>query len=416
MKKLIIFAAIVCCFASLGALSTARSIFFADSYMLRASGIEANYWNPAKLSRSSPKEIWVPLSDFGIFVANNSMNLDTYNFVVSRDTLQTADKERILRDMDGALRISGGGNMSLFGFSWGNQAISSSMNAYAKGAISEKFLRLALYGNLEDEYIFYESNNNASSIAFTDITYGMGDILIPWIPEDLPQVKAGFSASFLAGLYNVSTQDYEGYFTSDLDSGASFHQQINARVGLGGFGFKSMLGVHSEITDYLEAGITLDNIFGMISWQMHNELFGFYATADSVYAANVDEDIVDYDDFSEEIDSFSSSLAPELRMAVMYKHRYGSLSMDWVQGFRESSVTNATGRLSFGASVLPTPMIPLSLGVSLGSSRVPLKVSYGIGLRIKHTEFGMALQSFDSIIPGSSSKGVAFATSMRIGF
>nr|MDK2850978.1 hypothetical protein [Candidatus Cloacimonadota bacterium] len=416
MKKIMIFAAILCCLATLNGSNTAGSIFFADSYMLRASGIEAIYWNPAKLSSSSHHELWLPLTDFGIYVANNSLDLDTYNYVVSRDTLNTEDKERICRDLDGALRLSSGGNISLFGLSWGNQAISSSVKFYAKGAISEKFLRLALYGNTEDEYIFYESNNNASSMAYTDITYGMGDFVIPWIPEMLPQIKAGFSASFLVGLYSASTEDYAGYFTNDIDSGANFRQEVNLRTGIGGYGFKSMLGVYSEITPHLEAGITLDNIFGVISWELDRELYGFYAAADSIYAANIDEDIIDTDDFSEDIDTFSTSLPPELRMAVMYKNRLGSLSVDWVQGFRESAVTNATGRLSFGASILPVPIIPLSLGVSLPNSRVPLKVSYGIGLRLKKSELGLAVQSFDSILPGSSSKGIAFAMNFKIGF
>ena len=416
MKKLIIFTILYLCLSSLMAMNTAKSIFFADSYMLRAHGVEANYWNPAKLSPETGMDIWLPLSNFGIFVANNALDLDTYNYVVTRDTLFAAEKERILGSMDGALRLSSGGNMSVFGVTLGPSAISSSVNFYAKGAISEKFIRLALYGNSEDEYIFYESNNNASSIAYTDFTYGMGNIRIPGIPEAYPQVMAGFSASLLAGLYSVNTQNYEGYFNTDIDTGANFHQRADLRIGFGGVGFKSMLGFYSEITPYLEAGITLDNLFGAINWNLNTEMYSFYATADSVYAANLEEDILDYDDTNEEIDSFTTTLPPEMRMAVMYKHKYAVVSMDWVQGFRESAVTNATGRLSFAASFLPTPMLPLSFGISLPSSRIPLKVSYGIGLKIKRTELGMAVQSYDSIIPGSKSKGISFATNLRLGF
>ena len=33
------------------AFNTGKSILFADSYMLRAQGVEAAYWNPANLVR-----------------------------------------------------------------------------------------------------------------------------------------------------------------------------------------------------------------------------------------------------------------------------------------------------------------------------------------------------------------------------
>ncbi|MDD4278011.1 MAG: hypothetical protein PHT37_09005, partial [Candidatus Cloacimonetes bacterium] len=78
MKNLLLCLYLCLGLAPLLAMPTAKSIFYADSYMLRAYGVEANYWNPAKLSKDGRTEIWLPLSNTAIYASNNSLDLDTY--------------------------------------------------------------------------------------------------------------------------------------------------------------------------------------------------------------------------------------------------------------------------------------------------------------------------------------------------
>jgi len=401
---------------SLYATPSAKSLFYADSYMLRATGVEANYWNPARLSADGPRDIWMPLLNSGIQVSNNALDLDTYNYFMSRDTLNVDDKERILKDVDGSLSFGVNSNISLFGITMDNTAFSASAHIYGKGKLSEDFLRLALYGNTEDEYTFHKGSNNASAISYLDFTYGIGNIRIPFLPENWPQIKAGASASLLTGAMSIDTQEFKIDYVSNSDVGANLDSELLVRTGLIGAGFKGMLGFYSEVTPRLVAGLTVDNIAGFIKWGTDTKNYRYYATADSVFIIDLDDDIVDYEDIEEDTGSFSSPLGTELRLAVLYKRRFFDVSADWVQGFSESAVSSKVGRLSLGASLMPLPVLPISLGISLPNSNNPLKVSYGIGIKGGNNEFRLALQSFDSIIPGYKSKGISFGIATKIGF
>lgn len=415
MKKLLFVFFLAFSLAGLVAIPSARSIFYADSYMLRAHGVEANYWNPAKLSKDGRPELWLPLMNSAVYAANTSLDLDTYNFFVTRDTLHTEDKERLLSKIDGSLRLSSAGAFSIFGITTGNAAISASAKYFVKGALAEDYLRILLYGNTQDSYQFMKTDTNFSSLAYTDITYGLGDLSLPFIPQQVPLVKAGFSVSLLTGIYNIETEEYNGYLINDPDDGMSGLQEIKLRSGAGGFGLKGMLGLYSQITPEFEAGITLDNIAGFINWSLKSQMDSFYFAADSVFVSNISEDFYLQDYESYDIDPFTTHLPPELRLAAMYKHKYAVVSADWVHGFKETASTSEIGVLSLGASFLPQKNVALSWGLAFPNSHRPLKISYGIELKSRFSDFGLAVQSYDSVFPGYKSKGVSLglATSFR---
>ncbi len=416
MRKILLTAIIACLTLGIYATPTAKSIFFADSYMLRAQGVEANYWNPAKIIEGKYMDLWLPGANSGLQVSNNALDLDTYNFFAGRDTLFADDKKRILNKIDGSVSLDASGNISVFGITMGNTAISSSAHFFGKGELSEEFLRLALYGNTEDEYIFSKNENSGSMVAYTDITYGIGDLTIPFIPENYPRIKAGFSGSLLAGVTSIDTQTFHMRFASTMEEGATLDSEVILRHGVGGVGFKGMFGMYSEITPWLEAGLTLDNLFGVINWNIATESKRFTASMDSVYISDIDSDLFDYDNEDIDIGSFTTDLGTELRLAAMYKSKYASVSMDWVQGFSETTVSSKVGRLSLASEFLPVPFLPLSLGIALPNSSNPVKVSYGAGIKSKTNEISLAVQSFDSLIPGYKSKGIAFAIATRIWF
>lgn len=416
MKNLLLCLYLCLGLAPLLAMPTAKSIFYADSYMLRAYGVEANYWNPAKLSNDGRTEIWLPLSNTAIYASNNSLDLDTYNYFVSRDTLFAGDKIRLLDKIDGGLRLSSNGTASIFGFARENVAISASAKIYVKGALAEDYVKILLYGNTEDSYEFVRSDTNFSSLAYTDITYGIGDYTLPFIPEPVPAIKAGFSVSLLTGIYSIDTQEYNGHITNSLNDGLSSRQEIKLRAGLGGIGFKGMLGLYSEITPAFEAGITLDNIAGFLHWGLKTEMECFCISADSVFVSNISEDFFVQETERIDIDPFTSSLPPQLRLAAMYKHKYAVVSADWVHGFKETASTSAIGTLSLAASFLPLKAVGLSWGISLPNSRNPVRVSYGIDFKTRISNFGLAVQSYDSLLPGYKSKGVSLGLFANLGF
>ena len=86
MKHLALALCLLACLSSLTAFGTGKSILFSDSYMLRAQGIDAVYYNPALISEAYT-DVSLPIVNTGIFIANNSISLDTYNYVMKRDYL-----------------------------------------------------------------------------------------------------------------------------------------------------------------------------------------------------------------------------------------------------------------------------------------------------------------------------------------
>ncbi len=415
MKKHILtlfIAVVIAC--PLLAIKTGKSIFYADSYMLRARGVEAAYWNPANLIKSKYYDLWLPGVNMGIYAKNNALDLDTYNFIMGKEYLSDSDKQLLLDKMDGSLRGSLNGNISVLGYAFSNMSISSSISMMGKMSLSEQYLDILLHGNTEGEYLFDKTHNDLAALSFADITFGMGDINIPYLPEVIPPVRFGFSASLLAGLGSVHMEQYDGRISSSVDTGMSLYQDVNLRTAVGGAGFKGMIGMASNPIPGLEVGLTIDNIFGTIAWNMFTEDQKYHFEANNVYVSNLNDDFYTQTKDREETDSFSIELPPEIRMGALWTAKKVSLSADYTQAFKTSMVTSSVGKISMGARFLPVYFLPLHFGISLGNSQNPWLASYGISFKSETGEIGVAFQSYDSLIPGPTSKGVSIGSFIRI--
>lgn len=415
MKKIVlcslILISLVC---SLMAIPTGKSMSMGDSYMMRAWGTEALYWNPARLN-STYQNISLPLINGGFQVVNNSLDLKTYNDFVSLEYLTAEDKEDFLDKIDEKLMLNTEGHYSIYGMTIKNFAFSTSAHYYGSASLSKKYLSLVLYGNEEEEYTFHKRNNNVAAISFVDLTFGMGDITIktPKKLKKMPPIKFGFSSSILIGAADVRTKSYTGNFSSTLD-GISATQDVTLGTGMGGLGFKSMLGIVSEPIPHLNLGLTLDNLFGFITWSGNNEDMHYNISIDSVYVSNLSDDLYVDSDSTFSAGSYSTKIPPELRFGSMYSIKQGSISMDYIQGFANSVMTSKRGRVAFGLELLPTPSIPINLGLSLGNKDYPWRMSYGIGFKTRATEFGIGFQCFESLLPGYTNKGLAFSSYLNI--
>lgn len=382
---------------------------FSDSYMMRAKGSEANYWNPALLQKSG--DIWFPAVNSGVIVTNNAISIDHYNSIMKSRFISPADKEKLLDGMKDSFVVSLSGQSSIVGFSIEDVAFSSSIHYHAKLALSRKYLELLLYGNKEEEYLFSKKDTYVASLAFVDITVGKGGIRLP-LPESIPDILVGASGSLLIGIEELHTSKYEGLLRANMD-GLTLDQDLTLLSGGGGIGFKGMVGLASEPVKNLHAGITLDNIFGGIRWGLVSQKHHYEASADSVYLANLDEDLLDYDSYTEKAGNYKTDLPLELRLGLLYKLNKGSLSVDYLQGFGDSPLTSKTGRVNFGVELLPLPSIPLRFGYTPGTSSHPWRAAYGVSLRIKPFDLGLGVQSYGNLIPGSSSKGMGISLNLK---
>lgn len=417
MKKLSFLAALIIVCALLPATTfTPKSLLFSDSYMLRARGCDANYWNPALLNEDEG-DIWIPVLNLGIYAGNNSIDVNLYNFVMRQEHLDEADKQRILDSIDERVALNVGGQLALFGFTMGNVALSSSVHLGAKAAFSEKYLELLLYGNGDGSqaYEFSRENNYLEALSYLDLTVGVGDIRIP-LPETVPDIKFGFAVSALGGIANTTTQNFDGHLSADLD-GLTVHQNVTQLAGAGGYGAKGMVGLFSEPVKNLRVGATLDNILGFIKWGLVREEFSYHFEADSLYALDLLEGTEgsftsEYE--QRKADPFTTRIPMEMRLAAMYKTKQVSLSADYIQGFGDSAEISRQGRFALGAELRPIPILSFFLGYGSPNDTYPWRTSLGLGLNFKVIEFGLGIQSIEQFYPGYSSKGIAVAAYFNI--
>ncbi len=413
MKKLLIISILMLSLSALFAITTGKSVFYADSYMLRAQGVEAGYWNPANLIPSKYIDLWLPGVNTGVTIDNNSFDLDTYNYLVGLDYLQESDKQLILSKLDKSLHANVSGNTSIIGFTLDNMSFSSSAHYMAKLALAERYLELALFGNTDSLYVFDKSTTDARGLGYVDLTFAMGNLVLPFKWEHFPKIRAGFSVSALVGVADAYADKFNGFLSSSYD-GITMHQDVTVRSGIGGYGHKAMLGLATNPTENLELGLTLDNIWGNITWSAVTEERNIHFVADSLYAASIDDNFYEETYETIEIESYKTELPPELRLAALWRMNHGSLSVDYLQGFKNSVTTSKIGRFAFGAQYFPLPFLPITFGVGLGNSSYPWRVSYGIGLNSKTGEIGFSVQSFETLIPNYKTKGVSFGSYIRL--
>lgn len=416
MKKLILLSLLLtmslCSLLHAG--NTSQSVLYSDSFLMRAQGAEALYWNPAALT-SDYRDMLIPILNTSMYVTNNSFDLETYD-LINGHYLDNADKDEVMRQIRDKLAISGESHTTIFGIAFSNMAFASSVHVFGQARMSEQYIKLLLYGNEQSDYAFDKKYNQASALAYQDFTLGVGNIRVnDFIKyENLPELYFGASGSILAGYGVVDTKKYSGSFHTGLD-GFSLHQNVKLGTGTGGIGFKSMLGLISQPYPNLSVGLSLDNLLGNIQWFAKTEDRIFNVDADSIYAADLSEDLINQEDSTITTSAFSTTLPPELRLGGVYYYGPASVSLDWVQGFSNSHVTSSIGRVSIGGEFCPMPSLPLSMGVTFGNGDYPWRMSYGIGVRAKRLTAGIGIQAIKTWdLLGTTSKGVSFSTYLTV--
>jgi len=414
MKKLLLLLAGLTLITALAfATPTAKSTQFADSYLMRVQGCEALYWNPALLSRNY-HDILIPGINQTFYITNNSFDLDAYNWLSGR-YLTTADKQKLMKMIDEHLMVEGEWHAAIFGITFSNMAFATSLHSIANLKLSKDYLRVLLYGNEQDSYIFTRNHNQFNALAYQDMSIGFGDIALNRMVsmDAIPDIKFGASGSLLLGYGIAETTSYHGDLVTSID-GLSMHQDVEVKSGSGGLGGKLLFSLASEPVKNVQVGISLDNLMGNIHWYAKPEQRSLQVAADSIYAANLDEDMFSQADSVWSISGFDTPLPAVMRIGGVYKMRQVSFSLDWIQGFKRSQITSPIGRWSLGAEFLPIPQIHLRTGLALGNQDYPWRLSYGCGFKTKFFEIGCGLQSIMSVLPGNSSKGISFSTYVDI--
>ncbi|MBW6515892.1 MAG: hypothetical protein K0B81_04650 [Candidatus Cloacimonetes bacterium] len=385
------------------------SLALAGSYSLRASGSEANYWNPANFAYPSTYDTEIMLINSYISLNNNALSIGKYNDY-NGTYLTDKDKQDIVNSLQNRLLVNSSFSHYLLGFSFNRFAISSKINLFAQGNLSAKYVELLLLGNEYDRsYSFGKDKNNLEALGYIDFTIGFSPysfILIDYL------IHTGIALSYLTGLGVLTTEDYEGILNVS-DDGVQLEQNITMKNGLSGYGFKSMIGFRSDINENLSIGLSIDNLAGFINWTSNTERRYYSASIDSLYIIDLDEDIFDHSEIKEEIGHFKTYLPVFTRISVLYRLENVDLSLDWKQGYVNSVLTSKTPEISMGTEYYLTPYIPLRMGFRPGLGAEPYNLTYGLGFETKSFEFNLGINSIGALIPSTYSKGIAVAISSK---
>jgi hypothetical protein len=418
MKKIIIIL-IITCIASLYATNTPSSIPYSGSYMQRAKGVDAIYWNPANLPNLETRaEMQILPLSYRIY--NNALSIDLYNELMV-DTLSQDLKDKFLNEMDGNLNVNMEFNTILFGYATKGfgLALGSYFTSYAK--IDENYLNLILNGNEYDQdYVFSKKNNDMNFLAMQDITVAFGGYklnkLVPKYLTNIPDINYGFSVSLLSGA-SGKMDKFNGLFKAS-DEGLNLNQDMTINYG-GGYGFKGMLGFSSEVftskNQSLSMGMTFDNLLGMFSNSISCEAKEFKITADNVYVVNLDDDFYTQQDTTYSIDSFSTDLPMKFAMGFLYQYKDLSASLDISKYSKESAFGSDEMDTAFALEYDILGFMPVQFGHQFGNDSHPSVTSYGLGLRWKYWETGLGFQFYDAFA-GQSSKGTSLSLQMKFRF
>jgi hypothetical protein len=386
--------------------------------MQRANGVDAIYWNPANLANYNTKsEITILPISFKAY--NNAFSIDLYNDLMV-DYLTQDLKDQLLNEMNGNLNINLEFNTILFAYASNNFGLSfgTLFNTYAK--IDEQYLELILNGNeYERDYMFTKKDNDVSLLAIQDITLAFGgyslNYLLPSSMDYLPKTKYGFSFSFLSGATG-QMDEFRGLFRAG-DGGMNLDQNTTLHYG-GGFGYKAMFGISSELIDAkpynLSVGMTIDNILGTMKNSISCEAHEFSILAEDVYVAHLDRDFFTEQDTSYTINSFSTELPMKYALGFLLKAGNLSGSLDFAKYSKPSAFGSDLLDTSIGIEYELLDMFPLQAGYMLANDAHPSITAFGFGLRMKYWDGSIGFQLYDSV--GQSSKGTAISAQMKFRF
>lgn len=415
------------CATSVG---TAKSLALGDAFITKASGFSAVNWNPANLGAS-----YGPLS-FNLFhtsinVSNNSFSLDYYNSLMGK-YLNDDDKKDLLKRIPGdqlQLKTDLGVQLPLLSFSIGHFGLSTQMVTGVSAGLSKTLVEFVFEDIEFANYNFSDTDGEVVVFAETKIGYGQKLPLAHVLPPTIPPIYGGISLGYMLGIGYAKVTDVQSNFVNSMDGmeldntvimqTAGYNTEKEELSGIAGSGIRLDIGFFSHITESIDVGLAVKNLFASIKWDDNCEEHVISVYSDSSFNAadladDVDSLIID-SDTTYTIGSITQKIPVELHLGGSYKVMTNlSLYADYVQGFKNSPLTSTKPKFSLGCEYYPIAWMPIRAGIGIGGEK-PAHFSFGSGVEVKNFEFLLGIRSYGSPIP-IHTRGVAIALQSNIMF
>ena len=419
MKKTILFLIVCMGINALFSFGTPSSAPFANSYLQRATGVEAVYWNPANIPNIPTSFEIMSFSAVGSF-ENNMLSLDLYNRIMGQ-FLDEEIKMEMLDAIDKNFSFGVNANSILAAVSYENFAYSTGVNVAGRGKVDKQFLELILIENDYDKvYDFTAENNDFLALGYQDFTVGYGGFHLNQFfnnGDNFPNIYAGMSMSFLMGYYMAEMTHFDGVLSTDDVNGLVLDQYTDIKTGQMGTGFKMSLGFSMDAVNfaenhYITAGLSFDNLFASMRWRNNTEMREYHIYSNNYFFNHLEKDIWEEDEETYDIDSFISRLPFILRLGGLYRQNDFSASLDYAHNFGNSKAFNYDPNISMGLEYVIHNNFPVQVGFRLPIGDLNAICSMGAGYRHRNFEIGLAYQSFDAFY-SNQTKGLAYSMYMK---
>ena len=416
MKRIYILIVLLIVASALFGFTTSRSMGVSNSYLMRANGVDALYWNPANIGNDAYLEIPILNSNFNL--TNNLFNQDLND--ISGKYLTAEDKEDLLSEIDGHFVVEGSFRTSLLGITADNKGFGIGVNTLVNGKITEEFMRILLFGNESSVYYFTKDDFDYNSLSYIDFTYGMGGFdlnkIIPYLNkfEQLPEINYGFSFSFLTGIGEIKLDKFRAVYRSTAEDGLFLNAQMKQKESFTGMGMKANLSFSSQINEKFSAGMGFDNIAGFIKWMGDAKIREHHYWMNNVYISNIDEDLLSDEVSLKDVKEKTTQLPFIYRLGCLYDFGLIDISMDYSHRFDGNDYNQGRNTLAFATEFRGLLYLPIQMGINISDGDNEITSSYGIIYRSPYYEVGISMLMADTAFPSDSSKSISFGLHSQI--
>lgn len=383
---------------------SARGFALANSYMARARGYEAPFWNPANLGLPDRPSFSLGLPGATAYLNNNSLSYaqiaDLYG-----EYIDDATKSELLAD----IRQDDPDRMFELSFDVGVHAVAASIGRFAFGVgavgagnleVSPDALELLLFGNVGEDgtggdFSLERSHGQAWAMSTAFVSYAQ-PFTIPALDWLDTQFSIGATVRYGVAHGFVQLNDRGSLLTADplvLDAEAEVMTSTDADAGRV---WSLDLGAAMDYDSLLTLGVSLQNAFAGISWNEEEfELTSYTITADFDSTSLTDTTRTFNELGAEEqqrvIDRLDEADVPRLlRLAAAYRLSPNlSLSADYTELIGGTLRASWDRTLAVGGELRLIPALPLRAGLATDFSQLAYTGGLGIHSGPVHTDFAI---------------------------
>ena len=371
--------------------ASARSVGLASSYIARARGYEASFWNPANLGLSDRPAWSVGAVGVNGYVYNNSLSLGAITGLFGK-FLDDAAKSKLLDDIrqgdpNRPLDLSFDVGAHVLAASVGRFGFGLSATGAGNGRLTSDAVELLLFGNVGEggfgkDFVVEGTDAEAWVLSGVHLSYGH-----PFTFAGLQNQKFAVGATVSYGITNgVRRIADAGSILRVNPVGVDVAAEaIQSSDDAGGHLWSVDLGATMEWGDRLVFGLALANALSNVAWDLEGMEYTEYTVTADFEDVTVLERTTAFTELSTEDQERIStlfreaSLPTELRLGGLYQlSPKVDVSADFVARFGGRLRSRWDQMLAVGGEFRPFRFLPLRLGLATSFEEFAYTGGFGL--------------------------------------